>query len=104
MNHSDIKCPRVARLTVASSLNEYRMRIQEVGAVEGPDGAPRISPEMMPVLETIHQVLAGGTVEVKVVHRSNPNVFNELNRRVEQVEREANTINKAVGFYLAVTL
>ncbi|KFA91677.1 hypothetical protein Q664_20270 [Archangium violaceum Cb vi76] len=72
--------------------------------MEGPDGALEISPEVMPILEAIHQVLAGGTVEVKVVHRGNPDIFNELKRRVEQVGREANAINKAAGFYLTATL
>ena len=104
MSYNDIKGPRIAGLNVASSLSEYLMRIQELGAVEGPEGALEISPEVMPVLQAIHQVLSGGTVEVKVVHRGNPDIFNELNRRVEQVGREANAINKAAGFYLTATL
>jgi hypothetical protein len=104
MSYNDIRGPRVTGLTVASSLGEYLMRIQELGAVEGEDGAMEISADIKPVLEAIHQVLAGGTVEVRVVHRGNPDLFNELNRRVEQVGREANAINKAAGFYLTATL
>ncbi|WPB76948.1 hypothetical protein KYC5002_49215 [Archangium violaceum] len=104
MSYNDIRGPRAVGLTVASSLSEYLMRIQELGAVEGPDGALQINPEVMPILEAIHQVLAGGTVEVKVVHRGNPDIFNELKRRVEQVGQEANAINKAAGFYLTATL
>ncbi|PTL84988.1 hypothetical protein [Vitiosangium sp. GDMCC 1.1324] len=104
MSYNDIRGPRVVGLTVASSLGEYLMRIQELGAVEGPDGELRISPEVMPILEAIHQVLAGGTVEVNVTHRGNPDIFNELNRRVQQVGKEANSINKAAGFYLTATL
>ncbi len=104
MSYNDIRGPRVVGLSVASSLSEYLMRIQELGAVEGPDGAMEFSPEVMPILEAIQQVLAGGTVEVKVVHRGNPDIFNELKRRVEQVGREANAINKAAGFYLTATL
>ncbi len=104
MSYNDIKGPRVVGLNVASSLSEYLMRIQELGAVEGPDGALSISPEVMPVLEALHQVLAGGTIEVNVVHRGNPDIFHELNRRVEHVGREANAINKAAGFYLTATV
>lgn len=104
MSYNDIRGPRVVGLTVASSLSEYLMRAQELGAVEGPDGELRISPEVMPILEALHQVLAGGTVEVTVTHRGNPDIFNELNRRVQQVGREANSINKAAGFYLTATL
>jgi hypothetical protein len=104
MNYNDIKGPRAVGLNVASSLSEYLMRIQELGGVEGPEGELLISPDVRPVLEAIHQVLAGGTVEVKVVHRGNPDILHELNRRVEQVEREANAINKAAGFYLTATI
>lgn len=104
MSYNDIRGPRVTGLTVASSLGEYLMRIQELGATEGPDGSRQISPEVLPILQAIHQVLAGGTVEVRVVHRGNPDIFNELNRRVAQVSDEANAINKAAGFYLTATL
>lgn len=104
MSYNDIKGPRVVGLNVASSLAEYLMRIQELGAVEGEDGALMISPEVLPVLHAIHHVLAGGTVEVRIAQRGNPDIFNELNRRVEQVGREANAINKAAGFYLTATL
>lgn len=104
MSYNDIKGPRVVGMNVASSLADYLMRIQELGAVEGADGALVISPEIMPVLHALHQVLSGGTVEVKVAQRGNPDIFNELNRRVEQVGREANAINKAAGFYLTATI
>jgi hypothetical protein len=104
MSYNGIPGPRVEGLTVASSLSEYLMRIQELGAMEGPDGALEINPEVMPVLEAIHQILAGGTVEVKVVHPGNPAILNELNRRVRQVGREVNDINKAAGFSLTGVL
>ncbi|WP_239014714.1 hypothetical protein [Archangium violaceum] len=104
MSYNDIRGPRVVGLSVASSLNEYMMRIQELGAVEGPDGELELSPEVRPILEALHQVLSGGSVEVKVLHRGNPDIVNELNRRVQQVGQEANAINKAAGFYLTATL
>lgn len=104
MNDNDIRDPRAVGLTVASSLGEYLMRLQELGAMEGTDGARELNPEVMPLLEALHQVLAGGTVEVKVVHPGNPDIFHELKRRVEQAGREANAINKAAGFSLTATL
>lgn len=104
MNYNNVRGPRVVGLNVASSLSEYIMRIQELGAVEGADGALVISPEVMPVIHALHQVLSGGTVEINVTHRGNPDIYNELNRRVEQVGQEANAINKAAGFYLTATI
>jgi hypothetical protein len=104
MNYNDIKGPRVVGMNVASSLADYVMRIQELGATEGANGALVITPEVLPVLHALHHVLAGGTVEVSVVQRGNPDIFNELNRRVEQVGREANALNKAAGFYLTATV
>ena len=35
-----------------------------------------------------------------MVHRGNPDIVNELNRRAEAGIQEANTINQAAGFYL----
>ncbi|MGZ3461285.1 MAG: hypothetical protein ACXU86_22575 [Archangium sp.] len=87
-------------MALAPSLGAYLMRLQELGAVEGPHAAQQLSPEVMPILQALHHVLAGGSVEVRVAEQGNPDIFNELNRRVEQVMREANTLNEAAGFCL----
>ena len=103
-NHPDGRGPRGEEVAVAPSLGAYLMRLQELGAVEGPHGAQQLSPEMMPIVQALHHVLAGGSVEVRVAEQGNPDIFNELNRRVEQVVRESNALNEAVDFYLTIPL
>jgi hypothetical protein len=99
-SYNDVKGPRVSNITVASGIGEYILRVQELGVVEGTSGAAELHPSLKPVMEALHHVLAGGEVELKVVHRGNPDIVTELNRRVEQSIQEANAINAAAGFYL----
>ncbi len=99
-SYYDVKGPRITNLTLASSIGDYILRVQELGMVEGPSGSMALHPSLAPVLEALHHVLAGGEVELKVVHRGNPDIVNELNRRAEQGTQEANAINAAAGFYL----
>lgn len=99
-SYNNVKGVRVTHLTLASGIGEYILRVQELGVVEGTSGAVELHPSLKPIMEALHQVLAGGEVELKVVHRGNPDIVNELNRRAEQGVQEANTINAAAGFYL----
>jgi hypothetical protein len=46
----------------------------------------------------MHQVLAGGEVEIKVVATGNPLLVQELNSRVEQATQELNAINRRTGY------
>ena len=99
-SYNDVKGARITTLPLASSISDYILRVQELGVVEGPSGGAELHPSLKPLLEAFHHVLAGGEVEVNVVHRGNPDIVNELNRRAEQGTQEANTINQAAGFYL----
>lgn len=101
---NDVRGPRITPLPLASGLTDYLMRVQELGAVEGSDGGVALHPDLKPILEAMHHVLAGGEVQLNVVHRGNPDIVNELNRRVQQATDEANAINKAVGFYLTASV
>jgi hypothetical protein len=46
------------------------------------------------VLEALHQVLAGGAVEIKIAQAGNLDIVTELNRRLERATAEANAINQ----------
>jgi hypothetical protein len=72
----------------------YQMRLLQLGALEGRLGNIAINPDLQPVLEALHQVLAGGTVEIKIAQAGNLDVVTELNRRLERATIEANAINK----------
>jgi hypothetical protein len=74
------------------------IRLLQLGAMEGALGEMDISPLLKPVLEAMHQVLAGGEVEIKVVATGNPLLVQELNSRIEQATQELNAINQRTGY------
>ena len=45
-------------------------------------------------------VLAGGKVAITIESGGNPDIFNELNRRLEAASRDANDINQKAGYYV----
>jgi hypothetical protein len=47
-------------------------------------------------------VLSGGEVTIETKHRGNPDILNELRRRLEAARAEANEINKKSGFYVTL--
>ncbi|NOT55682.1 MAG: hypothetical protein HOP18_13865 [Deltaproteobacteria bacterium] len=71
--------------------------------MEGRLGDIAINPDLKPVLEALHQVLAGGTVEIKIAQVGNLDIVTELNRRLERTVNETNAINKAEHKLLACT-
>jgi hypothetical protein len=99
----EVKGARVVAQNLASTTSEFLMRLQELGATIGTDGTA-VLPELKPVIEGLFQVLAGGEVEVKVVHRGNPDIVRELEKRLADSTAEANQINKDLSFYLTATI
>jgi hypothetical protein len=92
--------PRVVAYNLASHNYEYLMRAVGLGVFEGPLGDMKIPPQVQEILDALHTVLAGGDVEVKVKHRGNPDIVNELANRLREAVAESNEINKKAGFYL----
>ncbi|MDY7226427.1 hypothetical protein [Hyalangium rubrum] len=76
--------PRREEPSLAPSLAEYLKRLKELGAVEGTQGAVELNPTLLPVLEALHHVLAGGEVEVRVVRDGQQDLFQELSVRALQ--------------------
>ena len=95
--------PRLVGYNLASQSLAYMMRLLDVGMVEGPLGDAKLNPRLMPLLEGIHHVLAGGSVEVKVVTPGSPDVYNDLMRRQAAAGVEANEINAKSGYYVTLS-
>lgn len=94
--------PRLVGYQLASQTYGYVMRTLELGAVVGPIGKMEINPALKPVIEALNIVLAGGEVKFDVLQRGNPDIINELNRRLAAGMVEANTINEKAGYYVTV--
>lgn len=77
---------------------EYLRELHRLGAVEGAHGDQKLSAELVPLLEALHQVLAGGSVEVKVTRAGNARIAAELDEKAGQMLREANEVNASAGY------
>ena len=94
--------PRLVGYQLTEATYGYMMRCLELGALEGTLGDMKPTPEVAAMLQALHAVLAGGKVNFHIESRGNPDIFNELNRRLEAAGRDANAINKAAGYYVTL--
>ena len=63
--------PTLVSYPLARSAYEYIMRMKDLGALEGALGEMSLLPALQPIVEAIHVILAGGSVDVKVTARAN---------------------------------
>jgi hypothetical protein len=89
--------PRVVNLPVSSALQDYLRRVEELGVVEGADGALALNPTLAPVLAALHHVLAGGEVEVRITRTGQATLVKELQERAARSFEETNALNQQPG-------
>jgi hypothetical protein len=70
----------------------YLQRVQALGAIEGTGEAVAFSPHVLPVLEALHHVLAGGEVEVRIVREGQAGIVEALGALSGQVLEEAKAL------------
>jgi hypothetical protein len=92
--------PSLVAYNLTASGYAYLMRLLQLGAIEGRLGAMDLHHDLKPVFDAMHAVLAGGTVEIKILHRGSPDIVNELRGLLEQTRRDGNEINEKAGYYL----
>jgi hypothetical protein len=95
---------RIIQLPFSAALGEYLERVQNLGAMEGQNGAVELNPTLMPILEAMHHILAGGEVEVRVLRGGQQDIFRELQQRAVQATRETNALNQAAGTVVATAV
>lgn len=100
MSYSDPIGPRVVGYNLSSQTYAYMMRMIDLGIFEGAVGEMDLAPGIQEIIEALHHVVAGGEVKMEVVRRGNPDIVNELNRRIADGMREANEINERSGYYV----
>jgi len=98
--HVEVGVPKLVTRETTSNAYAYQMRLLQLGALEGALGNIAVNPDLKPVIEALHQVLAGGTVEIKIAQAGNLDIAAELNRRLERATAEANAINKKSEYTL----
>ena len=95
--------PRLVGLQLTESTHAYITRCLDLGAFEGTLGDMKVTAEVATVLQALHAVLAGGKVNVQVESQGNPDIFKELNDRLEAAATDANAINTAAGYYVVTS-
>lgn len=94
--------PTLVSYPLARSTYEYMMRLKELGAIEGALGQMSLLPELKPVIDAIHVILAGGEVSIDVKKRGNPDIIHELEEMFDRGQKDANFINEKSGYYVTV--
>ncbi len=94
--------PTLVSYPLARSAYEYMMRLKELGAIEGSLGSMSLLPELVPVFNAIHVILAGGEVSIEVKKRGNPDIIHELEEMFDKGTKDANFINEKSGYYVTV--
>ncbi|MCP3099306.1 hypothetical protein LZ198_10525 [Myxococcus sp. K15C18031901] len=100
----DSRPPHLVEVPLASAVDGYLRRLQELGAVEGADGEVGLHPALAPVLEALHHLLAGGEVAVHVTRPGVPAIVEELRGRVDEATREVNQLQSLASFTLTTTV
>ena len=94
--------PTLVSYPLARSAYEYIMRMKDLGAVEGALGQMSLLPALEPIMNAIHTILAGGSVEVHVTRRGNPDIVHELEEMFKRGQTDANFINEKSGYYVTI--
>lgn len=94
--------PHTVSANLSSRMYGYVMRMVDLGAIDGALGNMKPNPGLKPVIEALHHVLAGGTVEMKIVEPGSPDLVRDLTNRLEGAIEESNTINTKSGYYVTL--
>lgn len=103
MAYTSTEGPSLVGYSLTGSGYDYLKRLLSLGLVEGQLGKMHVADNVLPIVEALHTVLAGGVVEIKTVTRGNPDIVHELRRRVEEATEDANAINEASGYYVTLS-
>lgn len=91
--------PSIISVPFARSLYQYFYRTLDLGALEGKLGEMDVAPDLVPLIDAVHHVLAGGAVNVEIVRKGNPDIVKELAKMREEGVANSNIINKESGYY-----
>lgn len=93
--------PALVGIELTPVLYRYLVRLMELGIFQGPNGSMKISPQIQPLVDGVHNILAGGATTVQITTPGNPQILAELDNLVKDGTDQANDINGKLGFYLA---
>ncbi|MCG8588790.1 MAG: hypothetical protein MJE66_05820 [Proteobacteria bacterium] len=101
MSYDDLG-PTTVSYPMATTIYAYIKRMMALGAIEGRLGDNHLARNLEPVVEAMHEVLAGGEVSIDTVRPGHADIKRELDEYVRRGTDDANTINSAAGYYVSL--
>lgn len=102
-NHDIANDPQIIQVSMGLQSYLYVRKLLENGALDGALGQMQLSPEIQPLIEAMHHVLAGGEATVQVTRPGNPALVQTFLDAASAATSEGNVINAKTGYY-AVTV
>ena len=96
--------PGLVTQQITTSLYAYVKLMLELGVVVGELGEMMSHPALEELKNALHTVMAGGTVEITTIDGGVPGAKDELDDLYKYAYKEANEINKKVGYRLTLEL
>jgi hypothetical protein len=93
--------PRVLEVKISAEGFDYLQRIFHLGVVFGTPGNMTVNPKVKELIQAIHQVLAGGAVDITITLPGNADLVEELNKRLDVGCEQTSAINRQAGHILA---
>lgn len=94
--------PTTLQVKISAEAFDYMQRIFHLGVVFGTPGDMTVNPRVQELIHAVHQVLAGGTVDIKLTLPGNKDLVDELDRRLDVSCKLTAAINQQAGYILAV--
>ena len=92
---ADVQLKTSVEMTVTEHMNLWIREIFEAGAVSfAPDGTATLNKEVREMVEALHALLAGGTIEVAVVHKGGER-GDQLERFFDLAWEELNEVRRS---------
>ena len=86
-------------------MQAYLFSLKDLGALEGRLGQQTLIPELEPVVDILHQILAGAElkINVEVIREPDTHILQDLEEKRREAEKKANELNAMLGMSYALS-
>src|SRR5262245_56620638 len=89
--------PTTLDVKISAEAFDYMQRIFHLGVLFGTTGNMTVNPRVQELIHAVHQVLAGGTVDINITLPGNKDLVDELHRRLDDSCKQTAAINQQAG-------
>jgi hypothetical protein len=88
---------------ITEGFRDYLYRTIDLGIMEGRLGEMEFTSEVIPLIEALHHVLAGGAAKVEIAQPGEASLVAELNEKLDRARHQANAVNGAAQVYVTAS-